>query len=97
MLRLLFDVVVAVTITYLIVMAVSTGEINIRGASYYVKKDPVAFYLAIGFSLVVLIGWVAMASSNIFSSIDTKVKQFGGNYNKNTFKAIIKSVFSKSN
>ena len=97
MLRLLFDIVVTVTISYLIVTAVSTGEINIRGAYYSVKTDPILFYVAIGFSVAVLIIWVSIASSNIFGTIDSRVKKFGGNYNKNTFKAIIKNAFKKSN
>ena len=97
MLRLLFDIIVTVTISYLTVTAVSAGEINIRGASYSVKTDPIAFYIAMGFSLAVLVLWVALAASNIFGAIDSGVKKFGGNYNKNTFKAVIRDAFSKSN
>lgn len=97
MLRLVFDIVVTVTMSYLIVMAVSTGEINIRGALYSVQASPIGFYVGIGFSLVVLIIWVAIASSNILTAVDSRVKKFGGNYNKNTFKAIIKNALGKSN
>lgn len=97
MLRLVFDIVVTVTMSYLIVMAISTGEINIRGAHYSVQTNPIAFYVGIGFSLLLLIIWVAIASSNIFSAVDSRVKKFGGNYNKNTFKAIVKNALGKSN
>jgi hypothetical protein len=77
-------------------MALDTGEINIRGAYYRLDTGPVAFYLWVGFTVIMLFVWLVMFLSGIFTAIDIKVKAFGGNYNKNTFKAIVRNVFKKT-
>jgi hypothetical protein len=95
-LRFIFNVSVCITLSYLISMALGTGEINIRGAHHYLDTGPVAFYLWVGFAVIMLIVWLVMFLSGIFTAIDIKVKAFGGNYNKNTFKAIVRNALKKT-
>jgi len=82
-------------INYQIYIGVTTGAFNPIGkglslASYDVS--PIWFYITIGLTTIFSVICSALTLWFICSAIDRKVRAYGGNYNFNTFKAIIRGI-----
>tara|TARA_R110001599_G_scaffold304498_1_gene510770 strand:- start:832 stop:1146 length:315 start_codon:yes stop_codon:yes gene_type:complete len=79
---------------YQCIHAFTAGEIvGRRGSLYTYQDEPIMFFIALVLCLILLLGVVFLGCF----TIDKKVKQFGGNYNFNTFKAIVRGQRNKSN
>jgi ABC-type uncharacterized transport system permease subunit len=82
-------------INYQIYLGVTTGEFNPVGrgqglVSY--EASPLWFYLTIGITILFSVLCTALIMSFFCSAIDSKVRAYGGNYNLNTFKAILRGL-----
>jgi hypothetical protein len=82
-------------ISFQIYIGFTTGELNGIGRSARLvsqQQEPIWFYFVmcatILFNLVLLFFFLY----SLFVIIDRKVKAYGGNYNINTFKAIIRGL-----
>ncbi|GAB1266718.1 hypothetical protein [Aurantivibrio infirmus] len=82
-------------INYQIYLGLTTGKFNPIGkgvslASY--EASPVWFYISIGLTILFSVICTALIFWFFFSAINRKVKAYGGNYNENTFKAILRGL-----
>ena len=61
------------------------------------ESEPVIFWVALicALALFLLLGWVVLIEVCFW--VDKKIKEFGGNYNINTLKAIIRSWRNTTN
>jgi hypothetical protein len=91
--RYLFDFSVLITLSYLTINAISTGEAQFRTLIFKYSENPKMFVVTIILMVSLTLMWAYLIGSSIFDSIDKKVKSFGGNYNINTFKAILRNTF----
>ena len=79
-------------INYQIYMGVATGEFNPIGkgvglVSY--DESPIWFYITIGITTIFSVICSVLILWFMYSAFDRKVRAYGGNYNINTFKAIL--------
>lgn len=82
-------------INYQIFMGVTTGEFNPigRGVSQVsYDESPIWFYITIGLTIIFSVFCLAIILWFMFNSFDRKVKAYGGNYNTNTFKSILRGL-----
>ena len=80
---------------YQIYIGVTTGEFNPIGkgqglVSY--EASPIWFYITIGITILFSVLCSALIICAVCSAIDRKVRAYGGNYNLNTFKAILRGL-----
>ena len=85
---------VSVYLTYQLWSAFTSGVIRGRRAYIFtLQDDPILFSI----SVIICIAFLVLITVMGWHSVDYKVKQFGGNYNINTFKAIARHALRKSN
>jgi uncharacterized membrane protein len=82
-------------INYQIYIGMTTGIFNpfgkgIRLVSY--SESPIFFCFSMGVTIIFSLIFMALIVSSIYSVVDRKVRAYGGNYNINTFKAIIRGL-----
>ncbi|WP_411992150.1 hypothetical protein [Agarivorans sp. DSG3-1] len=82
-------------INYQIYLGATTGEFNPIGrgvglVSY--DASPIWFYITIGLTIIFSVIYSALILWFVHSAIDRKVRAYGGNYNANTFKAILRGL-----
>lgn len=82
-------------INYKIYIGVTTGEFNPIGkgqglVSY--EASPIWFCITMGITVLFSILCTALIVWFVCSAIDSKVRAYGGNYNLNTFKAILRGL-----
>ncbi|GAB1266716.1 hypothetical protein [Aurantivibrio infirmus] len=80
-------------INYQIYLGLTTGEFNPvgRGVSLVsYEASPVWFYISIGLTIFFSVICAALILRFLFSTINSKVKAYGGNFSINTFKAILR-------
>jgi len=91
--RHLFNFSVLITILFLLIRAIISGEGRLGTAVVKYVESPISYTVSIILMVTILLLWVYLIGSEALNSIDKKVKAFGGNYNINTFKAILKNTF----
>lgn len=82
-------------VNYQIYVGVTTGKFNPIGkgvglVSYEVS--PIWFYITIGLTIIFSLLCLALIIWFICRAIDRKVRAYGGHYNLNTFKAILRGL-----
>jgi len=80
-------------INYQIYLALATGEFNpigkgVRLASY--SESPIWFVISLGFTIAFSLIGLALVVWSARNAIDRRVRSYGGNYNINTFRAILR-------
>ena len=95
LIKYVFYTVVLITLLYLNYVAIVSGEVRIRTLVFVYSENPIMYVVAIIIMLVITAFSAYVFGSEVFDSIDKRVKAFGGNYNINTFKAIFRN-FIKS-
>ena len=96
MLRFLFNASICFTLSYLIFNALDSGEITPRELAYSVDSSPVIFYSWLALLIALLLVFLAILVSELVTKVDTRVKKFGGAYNRKTMKFVIRSLFNKN-
>ena len=89
--KYIFYTLVLFTAAYLTYLAIISGEARIRTLVFVYSENPIMYVVAIIIMLVIIVFGFYVFGSEVFDSIDKKVKAFGGNYNINTFKAIFRN------
>ncbi len=82
-------------INYQIYMGFDTGEFNPIGKGVGVvslDESPIWFYIAIGVTIIFSVLCSALILWSICNTLDRKFRAYGGNYNLNTFKAILRGL-----
>ena len=97
MLRFLFNASICFTLSYLIFNVLDSGEIAPRDIVYNVDSSPIIFYSWLVLLIALLLVFLAILISELVTKVDTRFKKFGGAYNRNTMKVVIKDLFNKNN
>jgi len=94
--RYIFDFCILGVSLYLLTVAIESGEAQLRTSVVSYDESPVIYTIFIIVMIAIIGIWIAIIGSKIHRSIDKKIKAFGGSYNINTFKAVLKNMFRSS-
>jgi len=80
-------------VNYIIYLALVTGEFNPIGKSVRLVsygESPIWFVISLGFTVAFSFIFLVLVVCSARDMIDRKVRSYGGNYNLNTFRAIMR-------